>query len=98
MSEKGGQGCLTAAFEMSPESSVTLPSVAAAQFSIEGTTLSGVDFEIAGSGYRMSLLKKRVATGESNLYVINVRWHIIYQEYVLMSLSNLTNPYWFMIM
>jgi F-BAR domain only protein len=80
-SENGGQGSLIAAFELSPESTVTLPSLAAAQFSIEGTTLSGVDFEIAGSGYRMSLLKRRVATGKCNLQAVNVSnfSHVIFR-------------------
>lgn len=35
----------------------------AAQFTSEGTTLSGVDLELVGSGYRMSLVKRRFATG-----------------------------------
>uniref|UniRef100_A0A669Q2Y4 FCH and mu domain containing endocytic adaptor 1 n=1 Tax=Phasianus colchicus TaxID=9054 RepID=A0A669Q2Y4_PHACC len=39
------------------------PSPVAAQFSSEGSTLSGVEVELAGAGYRMSLVKKRFATG-----------------------------------
>lgn len=35
----------------------------AAQFTSEGATLSGVDLELVGSGYRMSLIKRRFATG-----------------------------------
>lgn len=35
----------------------------AAQFTSEGATLSGVDLELVGSGYRMSLVKRRFATG-----------------------------------
>ncbi|KAM9330636.1 F-BAR domain only protein 1 [Gastrophryne carolinensis] len=37
---------------------------AAAQFTCEGRTLSGVDIELVGSGYRMSLIKKRFAAGK----------------------------------
>lgn len=40
------------------------PPVVAAHFTSEGTTLSGVDIELASSGYRMSLVKKRFATGK----------------------------------
>lgn len=35
----------------------------AAQFTSEGATLSGVDLELVGSGYRLSLVKRRFATG-----------------------------------
>ena len=35
----------------------------AAQFNCEGTTLSGVDFELVGPGYRLSLVKKRFVSG-----------------------------------
>ncbi|XP_053320381.1 F-BAR domain only protein 1 [Spea bombifrons] len=40
------------------------PTPAAAQFTYEGSTLSGVDIELVGSGYRMSLVKKRFAAGK----------------------------------
>ena len=30
---------------------------------IQGTTLSGVEFELAGSGYRVSLVKRRFVSG-----------------------------------
>ena len=36
----------------------------AAQFNCEGTTLSGVDFELVGHGYRLSLVKKRFVSGK----------------------------------
>jgi len=35
----------------------------AAQFNCEGTTLSGVDFELVGPGYRLSLVKRRFVSG-----------------------------------
>ncbi|XP_055885204.1 F-BAR domain only protein 2-like isoform X4 [Biomphalaria glabrata] len=62
VSEQESQGCIRAKFEMTagPTKAVTT----AVQFAAEGATLSGVDFELAGSGYRISLLKKRFATGK----------------------------------
>lgn len=33
------------------------------QFNCEGTTLSGVEFELAGPGYRLSLVKRRFVSG-----------------------------------
>ena len=35
----------------------------AAQFNCEGTTLSGVEFELVGAGYRVSLVKRRFVSG-----------------------------------
>ena len=35
----------------------------AAQFNCEGTTLSGVEFELSGAGYRVSLVKRRFVSG-----------------------------------
>ena len=39
------------------------PTPVAMQFVCEGCTISGVDFELAGPGYRVSLVKKRFITG-----------------------------------
>ncbi|XP_007943535.1 F-BAR domain only protein 1 [Orycteropus afer afer] len=61
VSEAGGSGHLSASWE--PRSGPSTPSPVAAQFTSEGTTLSGVDLELVGSGYRMSLIKRRFATG-----------------------------------
>ncbi|XP_031522076.1 F-BAR domain only protein 2 isoform X2 [Papio anubis] len=60
-SENGGSGSLRAKFDLSegPSKPMTL----AVQFLSEGSTLSGVDFELIGTGYRLSLIKKRFATG-----------------------------------
>ncbi|XP_029300089.1 F-BAR domain only protein 2 isoform X4 [Cottoperca gobio] len=60
-SENEGAGSLRAKFDLSdgPSSSSTL----AVQFMSEGSTLSGVDMELLGPGYRLSLNKKRFATG-----------------------------------
>lgn len=34
------------------------------QFNCEGTTLSGVEFELVGPGYRLSLVKRRFVSGK----------------------------------
>ncbi|XP_033055891.1 F-BAR domain only protein 1 isoform X7 [Trachypithecus francoisi] len=60
VSEAGGSGRLSASWE--PLSGPSTPSPVAAQFTSEGATLSGVDLELVGSGYRMSLVKRRFAT------------------------------------
>uniref|UniRef100_A0AC11E2Q8 FCH and mu domain containing endocytic adaptor 1 n=1 Tax=Ovis aries TaxID=9940 RepID=A0AC11E2Q8_SHEEP len=62
VSEAGGSGRLSASWE--PCSGPSTPSPVAAQFTSEGATLSGVDVELVGSGYRMSLVKRRFATGK----------------------------------
>ncbi|XP_072457794.1 F-BAR domain only protein 1 isoform X2 [Notamacropus eugenii] len=61
VSEEGGQGHLSASWE--PLSGPSMPGPVAAHFTSEGSTLSGVDVELVGSGYRMSLVKRRFATG-----------------------------------
>ncbi|KAL2100343.1 hypothetical protein ACEWY4_004737 [Coilia grayii] len=60
-SEDEGSGSLRAKFELTegPSSPATL----AVQFFSEGSTLSGADLELLGAGYRLSLNKKRFATG-----------------------------------
>ncbi|XP_025897262.1 F-BAR domain only protein 1 [Nothoprocta perdicaria] len=58
---QGGCGRLSASWE--PLCGPSKPSPVAAQFSSEGSTVSGVEVELAGAGYRMSLVKKRFATG-----------------------------------
>ncbi|XP_041330636.1 F-BAR domain only protein 2-like [Pyrgilauda ruficollis] len=60
-SENGGSGSLRAKFELSEGPSK--PATLAVQFISEGSTLSGIDVELVGSGYRLSLLKKRFASG-----------------------------------
>ncbi|XP_058718516.1 F-BAR domain only protein 2-like [Poecile atricapillus] len=60
-SENGGSGCLRAKFELSEGPSK--PATLAVQFISEGSTLSGIDVELVGTGYRLSLLKKRFASG-----------------------------------
>ncbi|KAM3937330.1 F-BAR domain only protein 1-like isoform 2-T3 [Leptodactylus fuscus] len=60
--EREGYGQLYARWQ--PLHNCSTPSPAAAQFTCEGRTLSGVDIELVGSGYRMSLVKKRFAAGK----------------------------------
>ncbi|XP_073333795.1 F-BAR domain only protein 2-like [Pagrus major] len=60
-SENEGAGSLRAKFELS--NGPSSPSTLAVQFMSDGSTLSGVDMDLLGSGYRLSLNKKRFATG-----------------------------------
>uniref|UniRef100_A0A4W5RLM6 FCH and mu domain containing endocytic adaptor 2 n=1 Tax=Hucho hucho TaxID=62062 RepID=A0A4W5RLM6_9TELE len=60
-SDNEGSGSLRAKFELSNGPST--PTTLAVQFMSEGSTLSGVDIELLGTGYRLSLNKKRFATG-----------------------------------
>ncbi|MBZ3878876.1 F-BAR domain only protein 2 [Sciurus carolinensis] len=60
-SENGGSGSLRAKFDLSEGPSK--PTTLAVQFLSEGSTLSGLDIELVGTGYRLSLVKKRFATG-----------------------------------
>uniref|UniRef100_A0A3Q3B5B7 F-BAR domain only protein 2 n=1 Tax=Kryptolebias marmoratus TaxID=37003 RepID=A0A3Q3B5B7_KRYMA len=53
-------GCLRAKFDLSDGPSN--PSTLAVQFMNDSSTLSGVDMELQGAGYRLSLNKKRFAT------------------------------------
>ena len=46
----------------------------AAQFNCEGTTLSGVEFELSGAGYRVSLVKRRFVSGKT---FGPKMWHIL---------------------
>jgi len=58
---QGGVGSLRGRFHLKsgPGNQGTI----AAQFNCEGTTLSGVDFELVGHGYRLSLVKRRFVSG-----------------------------------
>ena len=55
----------------------------AAQFNCEGTTLSGVEFELVGSGYRVSLVKRRFVSGESQRQINNYTKFIFRNMYVI---------------
>ncbi|KAK7880747.1 hypothetical protein WMY93_032608 [Mugilogobius chulae] len=58
-----GVGSLLARFQLT--SGPSKPAPLAVQFTSEGSTLSGCDIELAGPGYRFSLIKKRFAAGQS---------------------------------
>uniref|UniRef100_A0A3P9N9G5 SH3-containing GRB2-like protein 3-interacting protein 1 n=1 Tax=Poecilia reticulata TaxID=8081 RepID=A0A3P9N9G5_POERE len=61
-SENGGVGALLGRFQM--EEGPCKPSQLAVQFTSEGSTLSGCDIQLVGTGYRLSLVKKRFAAGK----------------------------------
>ena len=58
----GLRGSITA--KMAVVDGPSSPTPVAMQFVCEGCNLSGADFELAGPGYRVSLIKKRFITGE----------------------------------
>lgn len=60
-SDGGGVGSLRGRFQLT--NGPGNPGTIAAQFNCEGTTLSGVDFELMTNGYRLSLTKKRFVSG-----------------------------------
>lgn len=61
-SENHGVGSLRARLEVAqgPSTQATIST----QFNCEGTTLSGLEFELVGSGYRLSLVKRRFVSGK----------------------------------
>ncbi|XP_020717636.1 F-BAR domain only protein 2 isoform X7 [Ceratitis capitata] len=61
-SQDGGVGTLRARLELNEGPSV--PALLSTQFNCEGTTLSGIEFELQGSGYRLSLVKRRFVSGK----------------------------------
>uniref|UniRef100_A0AAQ4RGV2 SH3GL interacting endocytic adaptor 1 n=1 Tax=Gasterosteus aculeatus aculeatus TaxID=481459 RepID=A0AAQ4RGV2_GASAC len=61
-SENGGVGALLGRFQVKDGHCKT--SQLAVQFSSEGCTLSGCDIQLVGTGYRLSLIKKRFAAGK----------------------------------
>ncbi|XP_042880983.1 F-BAR domain only protein 2-like isoform X6 [Penaeus japonicus] len=58
----GGVGSLRAKFEVAAGPST--PATVSTQFNCEGTTVSGLEFGLFGSGYRVSLIKKRFVSGK----------------------------------
>lgn len=66
-SESQGSGSLKARFEVD---SLCPISTIVTQFNCEGTTLSGVEFELASSGYRVSLIKRRFVAGKFLISII----------------------------
>uniref|UniRef100_A0A1I8NWJ3 MHD domain-containing protein n=1 Tax=Stomoxys calcitrans TaxID=35570 RepID=A0A1I8NWJ3_STOCA len=61
-SQDGGVGTLRARLELGDGPST--PTLLSTQFNCEGTTLSGIEFELQGAGYRVSLVKKRFVSGK----------------------------------
>lgn len=61
-SDNNGVGTLRARLEVA--SGPSTPAILNAQFNCEGKTLSGIDFQLTGTGYRVSLVKRRFVSGE----------------------------------
>ncbi|GLH08953.1 Uncharacterized protein GBIM_14103 [Gryllus bimaculatus] len=61
-SENHGVGSLRARMELNEGPST--PTTLSTQFNCEGTTLSGLEFELVGTGYRLSLVKRRFVSGK----------------------------------
>ncbi|XP_021373429.1 F-BAR domain only protein 2-like isoform X2 [Mizuhopecten yessoensis] len=62
LSEEGSAGSIRAKFNL--KSGPSKPSTTAMTFISEGASLTGIDFELVGTGYRISLSKKRFAAGK----------------------------------
>lgn len=73
-SDNNGVGTLRARLEVANGPST--PTILNTQFNCEGKTLSGIDFTLTGTGYRVSLVKRRFVSGE--LWVDGRRMGIIY--------------------
>ncbi|XP_053693075.1 F-BAR domain only protein 2 [Sabethes cyaneus] len=61
-SDNGGIDTLRARLEVGTGPSN--PAIISTQFNCEGTTLSGIEFELVGTGYRLSLVKRRFVSGK----------------------------------
>ncbi|KAK4308431.1 hypothetical protein Pmani_019869 [Petrolisthes manimaculis] len=61
-SASAGVGSLRGKFEVAAGPST--PATVSTQFNCEGTTVSGLEFSLLGSGYRVSLVKKRFVSGK----------------------------------
>lgn len=69
-SDNGGIDTLRARLEIANGPST--PAMITTQFNCEGTTLSGIDFDLAGSGYRISLVKRRFVAGNLENFVMEL--------------------------
>lgn len=74
-SDNGGIDTLRARLEVSNGPST--PSILTTQFNCEGTTLSGIDFELSGNGYRISLVKRRFVAGKELVDMKIESWALI---------------------
>ncbi|XP_017780237.1 PREDICTED: F-BAR domain only protein 2 [Nicrophorus vespilloides] len=61
-SDNSGIGSMLARFDL--QDGPTTPAIIQAQFNCEGTTLSGIVFQLLGTGYRLSLVKRRFISGK----------------------------------
>lgn len=61
-SENHGVGSMLARFDL--DNVPCIPTTISAGFNCEGTTLSGLDFQLVGPGYRLSLVKRRFVSGK----------------------------------
>lgn len=89
-SEGNGVGSLKARLELAhgPGNQGTIFT----QFNCEGTTLSGVEFELLGPGYRLSLVKRRFVSGK--LHILPSSFHFFsfcnyngFLQYLLLSFT-----------
>ncbi|XP_022915576.1 F-BAR domain only protein 2 isoform X2 [Onthophagus taurus] len=63
-SENHGVGSMLARFDLENQDGPLTPTIISSQFNCEGTTLSGLDFQLVGPGYRLSLVKRRFISGK----------------------------------
>ncbi|CAH0562721.1 unnamed protein product [Brassicogethes aeneus] len=61
-SDNHGVGSMLARFDL--ENGPSNPATISTGFNCEGTTLSGIDFQLVGPGYRLSLVKRRFVSGK----------------------------------
>ncbi|CAH1964477.1 unnamed protein product [Acanthoscelides obtectus] len=61
-SENHGVGSVAARYDL--ENGPGTPQTVSTQFNCEGTTLSGIEFQLIGPGYRLSLVKRRFVSGK----------------------------------
>lgn len=71
-----GSGTLCASWQCLEAPRGPPPSLAV-QFVGSGASLSGMELELVGSRYRMSLVKKRFATGETGICSASVGVYIV---------------------
>lgn len=68
-SDNSGIDTLRARLEIA--SGPSNPAILSTQFNCEGTTLSGIEFELVGPGYRLSLVKRRFVSGKNNKFYLD---------------------------
>ena len=68
-SQNSGIGSIKARFDLS--SGPSNPSVIQINFNAIDTTVSGIDFDLASSGYRISLVKKQISSGNNFVCYFN---------------------------